>query len=61
MPSDLYFTVVYILIIIVIICIPLTMISKYVWRNRTRTQFFAFLGALAMIAVIIMLWDYIPD
>ncbi|WP_455391918.1 hypothetical protein [[Eubacterium] cellulosolvens] len=61
MPSELYSIVVYILILIIIICIPLTMISKYVWQNKARTQFFAYLGAAAMILVIIMIWDYIPD
>jgi hypothetical protein len=40
---------------------PLTIISKYFWKNKTLTQFFAFLGIISMILIIIMVWDYIPD
>ena len=61
MQTDLYLLVVYVLIFLVIISMPLTIISKYVWQSRLRTQFFAFLGSVSLILVIVMLWDYIPD
>ncbi len=61
MQTDPYFIVVYILIFLVILALPLTFISKYIWKNRTLTQFFALLGTISMILVIILMWDYIPD
>jgi hypothetical protein len=61
MSSDLYIIIVYFLLFLVIISMPMTIISKYVWHNKTRTQFFAFLGTLSIILLIIMVWDYIPD
>jgi hypothetical protein len=61
MDLDLYFTIVYFLIFIVVIALPLTLISKYIWKNKNATQFFAFLGSISFIIVIIMLWDYLPD
>jgi hypothetical protein len=56
-----YLMIVYFLIFMVIFAMPMTMVSKYYLKNKTLTQFFAFLGSISLIIVIILVWDYIPD
>jgi uncharacterized membrane protein HdeD (DUF308 family) len=61
MLDGIYLIIVYFLIFLVILATPMTIVSKYYLKNKTMTQFFAFLGSISLILVIILVWDYIPD
>ena len=49
-------TMVIILMVLMIVCVPLTIIAKNAWRNRTLTLIFALIGIGSVIALTILTW-----
>ena len=48
--------IVIILMVLMIVCVPLTIIAKNAWRNRTLTFIFAAIGIGSVIALTILAW-----
>ncbi len=45
-----------ILMVLMIVCVPLTIIARNAWRNRTLTFLFASIGIGSVIALTILTW-----
>ena len=49
-------TLVIILMVLMIICVPLTIIAKHAWRNQLLAFIFALIGGGSVIALIVLTW-----
>jgi hypothetical protein len=60
-PESWEYVIIFISSILAIIMLPLTWVSRNIWKNKERTRLFALIGIVAMIVFIVTIWDYLPD